>query len=69
MDEIIRHGQSDIWDMEIDSYKEVYLEDFYDDTVIDFVYLHCEEMYPDINNLKRYDESNWVITVPILSCE
>ena len=65
MDEIIRHGRSYIWDMEIDSYKDVYLEDFYDDTIIDFEYLHCEEMYIGVSNLQRNKESNWIITVPI----
>ncbi len=65
MDEIIKHGRSFIWDMEIDSYKDVYLEEFYDDTIIDFEYLYCEEMYTSISNLRRYNESNWTITVPI----
>ena len=31
MDEVIKHGKSFIWDLEIDSYKDVYLEDFYQD--------------------------------------
>ena len=26
--EIIKHGRSYIWDMEIDSYKDVFLNDF-----------------------------------------
>lgn len=65
MDEIIKHGRSFIWDLEIDSYKDVYLEEFYDDTIIDFEYLYCEEMYTSVNNLRRYNESDWIITVPI----
>lgn len=65
MDEIIRHGRSYIWDMEIDSYKDVYLEDFYDDTIIDFEYLHCEEMYVGERGLQRYKPFGWIITVPI----
>lgn len=67
MADIIKHGRSFIWDLEIDSYKDVYLEDFYDDTVIDFEYLHCEEMYRGEYGLQRYNNSSWVITVPIKS--
>lgn len=65
MEEIIKHGRSFIWDLEIDSYKDVYIDDFYQDTIIDFEYLHCEEMYTGINNLRRYENSTWIISVPI----
>lgn len=65
MEEIIKHGRSFIWDLEIDSYKDVYIDDFYQDTIIDFEYLHCEEMYTGINNLHRYENSTWIISVPI----
>lgn len=65
MDEIIKHGRSFIWDLEIDSYKDVYIDDFYQDTIIDFEYLHCEEMYVGLNNLRRHKNSTWIISVPI----
>lgn len=65
MEEIIKHGRSFIWNLEIDSYKDVYIDDFYQDTIIDFEYLHCEEMYTGINNLRRYENSTWIISVPI----
>lgn len=65
MDEIIKHGRSFIWDLEIDSYKDVYIDDFYQDTIIDFEYLHCEEMYVGLNSLRRYENSTWIISVPI----
>lgn len=66
-DDVIKHGQSDIWDMEIDEYKDVYLSDFYEDTIIDFVYLYCEEMNTDMHNLQRMEDI-WKIAVPI-RCE
>lgn len=59
------HGFSYIWDLEIDSYKDIYLDDFYTDTVIDFEYLHCDEMYIGLHGLRRYKDSNWQISVPI----
>lgn len=62
---IIKPGQNFIWDMEIDAYKEAYLSDFFDDTVIDFEHLYCEEMYVDLRDLRRKDASTWMITVPI----
>lgn len=65
MEEIIKHGRSFIWDLEIESYKDIYIDDFYQDTIIDFEYLHCEEMYTGINNLRRYKDSTWIISVPI----
>lgn len=64
-DEIITHGHSFIWDMEIDSYKNVYLDDFYNDTIIDFEYLYCDEMYPSLSGLQRYKDRSWQISVPI----
>ena len=64
MDEIIRHGISYIWDLEIDSYKDVFLDDFYQDTIINFEYMHCDEMYIGLHGLKRY-ENAWIISVPI----
>lgn len=65
INDVIKHGHSYIWDMEIDSYKDVFLHDFYDDTTINFEYLHCEEMYIDMHGLKRRDNSTWEITIPI----
>lgn len=65
INDVIKHGHSYIWDMEIDSYKDVFLHDFYDDTTINFEYLHCEEMYIDMYGLKRRDNSTWEITIPI----
>lgn len=65
INDVIKHGHSYIWDMEIDSYKDVFLHDFYDDTTINFEYLHCEEMYIDMHRLKRRDNSTWEITIPI----
>lgn len=65
MDEIIKHGRSFIWDLEIDSYKKVYLDDFFQDTIIDFEYLHCEEMYLDAYGLQRHGDCVWIINVPI----
>ena len=67
MDDVIKHGRSFIWDLEIDSYKDVYLEDFYQDTIIDFEYLHCEEMYRDAHGLQRHGDSSWIIHVPFRS--
>lgn len=64
-EEVIKHGFSYIWDLEIDSYKDIYLDDFYTDTVIDFEYLHCDEMYIGLHGLCRYKDSNWQISVPI----
>lgn len=40
IDDVIKHGRNYIWDMEIDTYKDVFLHDFYDDTIVDFEYLH-----------------------------
>ncbi len=65
INDVIKHGHSYILDMEIDSYKDVFLHDFYDDTTINFEYLHCEEMYIDMHGLKRRDNSTWEITIPI----
>lgn len=65
MNEVIIHGRSYIWDLEVDNYKDVYLEDFYQDTIIDFEYLYCEEMYCDAHGLQRYGDSAWIINVPI----
>lgn len=65
INDVIKHGHSYIWDMEIDSYKDVFLHDFYDDTTINFEYLHCEEMYINMHGLKRRDNSTWEITIPI----
>lgn len=65
INDVIKHGHSYIWDMEIDSYKDFFLHDFYDDTTINFEYLHCEEMYIDMHGLKRRDNSTWEITIPI----
>lgn len=48
-----------IWNMEIDSYKEDYLEDFKEDTRVDFLYLHCEELYDEITNLRKVSENMW----------
>ena len=36
INDVIKHGHSYILDMEIDSYKDVFLHDFYDDTTIHF---------------------------------
>lgn len=68
-DEVIKHGHSFILDLEIDDYKDVYLCDFFEDTVIDFVYLHCEEVYTGLHSLRRKDNSTWEITVPIIGFE
>ena len=38
IDDVIKHGRNYIWDMEIDTYKDVFLHDFYDDTIVDFEY-------------------------------
>ena len=65
MSEIIKHGRDDIWDLEIDSYKDVFLRDFFEDTVIDFVALHCEEMYVSLHGLQRQGDSKWKISIPI----
>ena len=64
-EEVIKHGFSYIWDLEIDSYIDIYLDDFYTDTVIDFEYLYCDEMYIGLHGLRRYKDSNWQISVPI----
>ena len=65
IDDVIKHGRNYIWDMEIDTYKDVFLHDFYDDTIVDFEYLHCDEMYTDMHGLKRKDHSTWEISIPI----
>lgn len=64
-EEIVKHGHSYIWDLEIDSYKDVFLNDFYTDSIIDFEYLYCEEMYIGCHNLQRRGDSDWQITVPV----
>lgn len=65
INDVIKHGHSYIWDMEIDSYKDVFLHDFHDNTIIDFTYLHCDEMYTGMHGLKRKDHLTWEITIPI----
>ena len=64
-EEVITHGISYIWNLEIEEYKNIYLSDFFDDTVIDFEYLHCDEMYTEAQGLRRIRESVWQIMVPI----
>lgn len=65
MDSVIKHGRSFIWDLEIDSYKDVYLDDFYQDSIIDFEYLYCEEACRDIYGLQRLGDLGWKVCVPI----
>lgn len=65
VDEVIMHGRNYIWDMEIDAYKEVYLSSFYEDTIIDFEYLNCDEMYVDMHNLQQAEAGTWKISIPI----
>jgi putative GTP pyrophosphokinase len=67
--EIIKHGRSLICDLEIESYNDVFLSDFFEDTVIDFEYLHCDELYIGLNNLRRNDNLTWKISVPIKCIE
>lgn len=67
--DVIKHGRDYIWDMEIDSYKDVFLHDFFLDTVIDFEYLHCDEMYTSLHGLQRKDRTTWQISVPIKCIE
>ena len=61
----MKHGTYDIWNLEIDSYKEEYLSEMYDDTCIDYLYLHCEEMYPEIFGLRKKSPNLWTATVCI----
>ena len=63
--DVIKHGRTYIWDLEIDEYKDVYLSEFFEDTVIDFEYLHCEELYTSLHGLQRTSANTWRISVPI----
>ena len=56
---MLENNRNAIWNMEIDSYKEDYLEDFSEDTRVDFLYLHCEELYDEITNLRKVSENMW----------
>ncbi len=67
IENVIVHGHSFIWDMEIDEYKDTYLHEFYDDTIIDFEYIYCDEAYVSYRGLKRYGDSKWEITIPIMT--
>lgn len=53
--EVIKHGLSYISDLEVDSYKDVYLDNFYADTVINFEYLYCDEMNTGLHGLRLYE--------------
>ena len=61
-------GRNYVWDMEIGEYRDVFLHDFTQDTVVDFMYYHCDEMYTGIHSLRRTGDSSWEIVVPI-ECE
>ena len=61
----MKHGIYDIWNLEIDEYKEEYISEMYDDTCIEFDYLHCEEMYPEIYGLSKKSSDLWTATVLI----
>lgn len=64
-DDVIKHGRSYIWDMEIDDYDGVYLNEFFEDTIIDFEYIYCDEAYVGLYGLQRMGELTWKISVPI----
>jgi hypothetical protein len=53
--EVIKHGLSYISDLEIDSHKDVYLDNFYTDIVINFEHLYCDEMNTGLHGLRRYE--------------
>ena len=59
----MEHGIYDIWNLEIDSYKNEYLSEMYDDTRTDFLYLYCEELYPEIFGLCKKSHNLWTTTV------
>lgn len=61
----MKHGIYDIWNLEIDSYKNEYLSEMYDDTHTDYLYLHCEELYPEITGLRKKSLNLWTATVYI----
>lgn len=65
MSRIVKHGHNYILELEIDNYKDVFLNDFYTDSIIDFEYIYCEEIYTGCHDLQRRGDSNWQITVPI----
>ncbi|KZL91315.1 GTP pyrophosphokinase YwaC [Clostridium magnum DSM 2767] len=59
----MQHGRMDIWDLDIDSYDDVFLTDLYDDTIIDFVGMYLEEPFEIYSCLKRYNENEWTVNV------
>ena len=58
-------GRNYVWDLDINEYCDVFLSDFTPDTIVDFMYYHCDEMYTGIHSLRRTGDSSWEVIVPI----
>lgn len=61
----MEHGYYNILDMEIDSYKDQFLSEMYDDTRISIDGIHCDEAFTYIWNLIKVSDKLWKATVQI----
>jgi len=61
----IEHGRNYILDMEIDDYRNIYLSELFEDTIVDFEYVYFEESQIDLHDLRQIENSAWKVVVPI----
>ena len=59
---VVKHGINTIWDMEIYEYDNHYLNEMYDDTVIEIVrQIASEDLYP-VLYIKKAEQNKWIGT-------